>query len=96
MASHWDKLNVNDGSLEIDNNLVENQIRPTVLGQKNFLFAGSHKGAQRAAMFYTMVGNCKLHGVNPVQRLEYVIRNIMTTKYDDVPSLYPENFKSTM
>lgn len=97
-ASHWDQLNeyVNDGNLEIDNNLVENQIRPTVLGRKNFLFAGSHKAAQRAAMLYTLLGNCKLHGVNPGQWLEYVLRNILSTKYDDVPALYPQNFKSTM
>jgi transposase len=97
-AAHWDKLNVyvQDGSLEIDNNLVENQIRSTVVGRKNFLFAGSHKAAQRAAMFYTLIGNCKLHGVNPAQWLEHVLRNIMATKYNDVPSLYPQNFKSTM
>lgn len=97
-AAHWDKLNVyvQDGSLEIDNNLVENQIRPTVLGRKNFLFAGSHKAAQRAAMFYTLIGNCKLHGVNPVEWLEHVLRNIMSTRYDDVPTLYPQNYKSTM
>jgi transposase len=97
-AAHWDKLNVyvQDGSLEIDNNLVENQIRSTVVGRKNFLFAGSHKAAQRAAMFYTLIGNCKLHGVNPTQWLEHVLRNIMATKYNDVPSLYPQNFKSTM
>jgi transposase len=87
---------VQDGSLEIDNNLVENQIRPTVLGKKNFLFAGSHKAAQRAAVFYTLIGNCKLHGVNPVEWLEHVLRNIMTTRYDDVPALYPQNYKSSM
>jgi transposase len=97
-AAHWDKLNVyvQDGSLEIDNNLVENQIRPTVLGKKNFLFAGSHKAAQRAAIFYTLIGNCKLHGVNPVEWLEHVLRNIMTTRYDDIPALYPQNYTSTM
>lgn len=97
-AAHWEKLNVyvHDGSLEIDNNLVENQIRPTVLGKKNYLFAGSHKAAQRAAMFYTLIGNCKLHGVNPAEWLEYVLRNIMSTRYDDVPTLYPQNYKSTM
>lgn len=97
-AAHWDKLNVyvQDGSLEIDNNLVENQIRPTVLGRKNFLFAGSHKAAQRAAVFYTLIGNCKLHGVNPAEWLEHVLRNIMSTRYDDVPRLYPQNYKSTM
>lgn len=97
-AAHWEKLNVyvHDGSLEIDNNLVENQIRPTVLGKKNYLFAGSHKAAQRPAMFYTLIGNCKLHGVNPAECLEHVLRIIMTTKYDDVPAFYLENYTSTM
>lgn len=97
-ATHWDKLNiyVQDGCLEIDNNLVENQIRPIAVGRKAYLFAGSHKAAQRAAMFYTLIGNCKLHGVNPVEWIEHVIRNIMTTKYNDVPSLYPQNYKSSM
>jgi len=60
------------------------------------LFAGSHKAAQRAAMFYTLIGNCKLHGVNPAEWLEHVLRNIMNTKYNDVPALYPQNYKSTM
>jgi hypothetical protein len=44
---------LNDGSLEIDNNLAENAIRPIALGRKNYLFAGSERGAQRAAMFYS-------------------------------------------
>jgi len=97
-ATHWEKLNVyvSDGSLEIDNNLVENQIRPIAVGRKGYLFAGSHKAAQRAAMFYTLAGNCKLHGVNPVQWIEHIIRNIMTAKYNDVPSLYPQNYKSSI
>lgn len=97
-AAQWKKLNVyvQDGNLEIDNNLVENQIRPSVLGRKNFLFAGSHNAAQRAAMFYTLIGNCKLHGVEPVQWMEHVIRNIMTTKCNDVHALYPQNYKSSM
>ena len=46
-AAHWEKLDeyLKNGSLEIDNNLVKNQIRPMVLGRKNYLFAGSHKAA---------------------------------------------------
>ena len=47
-------------------------------------------------MFYTLIGNCKLYGVNPMEWLEHVLRNIMTTRYDDVPALYPQNYKSTM
>lgn len=97
-AAHWNQLNVyvQDGNLEIDNNLVENQIRPIAVGRKGYLFAGSHKAAQRAAMFYTLIGNCKLHGVNPVEWIEHVIRNIMTTKYKDVHNLYPQNYKNNM
>ncbi|WP_340106414.1 IS66 family transposase [Rhodohalobacter sp. 8-1] len=92
--NRWDKLSayLNDGLLEIDNNLVENTIRPLALGRKNYLFAGSHKGARRAAMVYSLLGTCKLHGVNPTQWLTHVLANILQTKYNDVRSLYPQNF----
>ncbi|REL33842.1 IS66 family transposase [Rhodohalobacter sp. SW132] len=93
-AKRWDKLSeyLHDGLLEIDNNLVENAIRPLALGRKNYLFAGSHKGARRAAMVYSMLGTCKLHGVNPTQWLTHVLAYILQTKYNDVRSLYPQNF----
>lgn len=93
-AKRWDALSeyLHDGLLEIDNNLVENTIRPLALGRKNYLFAGSHKGAQRAAMVYSLLGTCKLHGVNPTQWLTHVLANILQTKYNDVRSLYPQNF----
>jgi transposase len=94
-AKRWDALSgyLYDGLLEIDNNLVENTIRPLALGRKNYLFAGSHKGAQRAAMAYSLLGTCKLHGVNPTQWLAHVLANILQTKYNDVQSLYPQNCK---
>jgi hypothetical protein len=52
MVNQWPKLiNVlNHGMLQIDNNLIENKIRPLALGRKNYLFAGSHEGAKRIAM----------------------------------------------
>ncbi|MEX2633602.1 MAG: transposase, partial [Balneolales bacterium] len=83
-----------DGRLEIDNNLVENAIRPVALGRKNYLFAGSHKGAQRAGMIYSFFAICKKHEVNPQVWLKYVLENIMATKYNDIRKLYPQNFKS--
>ena len=94
-AKRWDALSgyLYDGILEIDNNLVENTIRPLALGRKNYLFAGSHKAAQRAAMVYSLLGTCKLHGVNPTQWLAHVLANILQTKYDDVKMLYPQNCK---
>jgi len=93
-AKRWDALSgyLHDGLLEIDNNLVENTIRPLALGRKNYLFAGSHKGARRAAMVYSLLGTCKLHGVNPTEWLTHVLANILQTKYNDVRSLYPQNF----
>ena len=54
-----------DGRLNIDNNLIENSIRPVALGRKNYLFAGSHDGAERAAMIYSFLATCKLNDINP-------------------------------
>ena len=49
-----------DGHYQIDNNLIENAIRPLALGRKNYLFAGSHQAAQRAAMMYSFFATCKV------------------------------------
>jgi len=96
--TRWDALSgyLYDGHLEIDNNLVENLIRPVALGRKNYLFAGSHKAARRAAMVYSLLASCKIHTVHPQQWLRYVLENIMSTKYKDIPNLYPQNFKANM
>lgn len=60
----WERLSayVNDGRLNIDNNPVENSIRPVALGRKNYLFAGSHEAAKRSAMLYSLLGTAKMHG----------------------------------
>lgn len=95
-ANRWDALSgyLYDGHLEIDNNLVENLIRPVALGRKNYLFAGSHRAAQRAAMVYSLLAMCRLHDVNPFGWLRHTLQHIMTTKFDQIPSLYPQNFKT--
>jgi len=56
----------NDGRFEIDNGEVERQLRRVALGRKNYLFAGSDKGAERLAVGYTCFGSCHMHGVNPL------------------------------
>lgn len=91
----WDALcaYLYDGNLLIDNNLIENKIRPVALGRKNYLFAGSHKAAQRAAAIYSFFAICKKHEVNPYEWLKYTLENIMTTKYKDIKNLYPQNYK---
>jgi transposase len=91
----WDKLGayLHDGSLEIDNNLVENAIRPLALGRKNYLFAGSHDAAKRAACIYSFFAMCKKEEVNPFEWLKYVFENIMDTKTSQLQTLYPKYFK---
>jgi len=91
--ARWDKLlnYLYDGSLEIDNNLVENAIRPNALGRKNYLFAGSHEGAKRAAMFYTFFGICKKHDVNPWQWMKKVLEIIPEHKVTRLEELLPQN-----
>ena len=91
----WELLNnyLLDGMLEIDNNLVENLIRPVALGRKNYLFAGSHKAAKRAGMVYSFFAMCKKENVNPQQWLNYVFDNIMDTNIQNIHKLLPKNYK---
>src|SRR5690606_41715710 len=82
-----------DGVLEIDNNLIENAIRKLALGRKNYLFAGSHDAAQRAAVMYSFFAICKKHGVDPYQWLKYTLENIMSINHKNIKDLYPQNYK---
>ena len=91
----WDNLinYLHDGSLEIDNNLAENAIRPIALGRKNYLFAGSHRGAERAAMFYSFFGTCKKNNVDPYKWLKKVLEVIPEYKVNMLHELLPQNLK---
>lgn len=87
----WDKLMIyaSDGRLEIDNNLVENSIRPIAIGRKNYLFAGSHDAAKRAAMIYSLLGTCKLKGVEPFAWLKNVFEVLPDWKFNRLEELLP-------
>ncbi|WP_140938452.1 IS66 family transposase [Sphingobacterium lumbrici] len=93
--ARWDALSayLYDGNLFIDNNLVENAIRPIALGRKNYLFAGSHEAAQRSAMVYSFFAICKKHEINPFQWLKYTLQNIMSINHKNLKELYPQNYK---
>lgn len=78
-----------DGRILIDNNLIENKIRPLALGRKNYLFAGSHQGAQRIAMMYSFFASCKMHSVNPYQWLADTLQLISDTKISELHKLMP-------
>ncbi|NND59867.1 MAG: IS66 family transposase, partial [Gammaproteobacteria bacterium] len=67
---------VDDGHLEIDNNAAERSLRTVALGRKNYLFAGSDAGGERAALMYSLIGTAQLNGLNPQDYLSYVIERI--------------------
>lgn len=83
-----------NGEYLIDNNAIENKIRPVALGRKNYLFAGSHNGAQRTAMFYTFFACCKLNNVNPEKWLNKVLEVIADYPCNKLQDLFPGNLKA--
>ena len=92
----WGRLKryIDDGHYEIDNNPIENSIRPVALGRKNYLFAGSHEAAQRAAMIYSFLGSCKKNNVNPCDWLTDVLNRLPDHKVNRLEELLPQNWKS--
>jgi transposase len=82
-----------NGNIEIDNNLVENIIRPVAIGRKNYLFAGSHEAAQRTAMIYTFFAACKQQGIDPEIWLTDVLNRIHDHKVGRLHELMPQNWK---
>ncbi len=87
----WPRLvrYVEDGLFQIDNNLIENSIRPVALGRKNYLFAGSHESAQRAAMIYSLLATCKLNNVEPFNWLRNTLETIPDHKANQLTTLLP-------
>lgn len=82
------------GQVEIDNNLVENAIRPSALGKKNWLFIGSRKAGDRSAIIYSLAISCQRHGIDPHAYLKDVLSRLpRMTNQDDIASLAPVNWK---
>lgn len=94
--NNWALLSafLDDGEIEIDNNLVENQIRPLVLGRKNWMFAGSHDGAKRASTAYTLIATAKLHGLNPYQYILMLLTKLPRMQVNQIDTLLPWNLNS--
>lgn len=89
--NQWPKLEAIflDGRLELDNNRIENSIRPLALGRKNYMFAGSHTGAQRNAMIYSFMGSCKMQDINPREWLEDTLKRMPEQQADRLFELLP-------
>lgn len=91
--SRWEALvrYRDDGRVEIDNNTVERALRAVAIGRKNYLFAGSDAGGERAAAIYSLVGTAKLNDVDPQAYLRYVLERIAEHPINRIDELLPWN-----
>jgi len=94
----WEALlvYVNDGRIEIDNNAAERALRAVALGRKNYLFAGSDAGGERAAAIYSLIGTAKLNGLDPEAYLRNVLSRIADHSINRIEELLPWNVVTSM
>lgn len=93
MMNQWSALNLfcSNGLVEIDNNIAENALRVVSLGRKNYLFMGSDRGGGYAANLYTIIGTCKLNGIEPEGYLRQVLAVIAEHPINRIKELLPWN-----
>lgn len=93
--SQWDAIMriLDDGLYHLDNNCIEREMRPIALGRKNYLFAGSHEGARRAAIIYSFFATARLHKVNPYKWLHDVLRRMRSLDQSRLFELLPQHWK---
>ena len=94
--TRWEALSryCDDGRIEIDNNAAERALRCVALGRKNYLFAGSDAGGERAAMIYSLIGSAKLNGCNPEAYLREVLSRIAEHPITRIAELLPWNLQA--
>jgi transposase len=94
--TRWGALSryCDDGRIEIDNNAAERALRCVALGRKNYLFAGSDAGGERAAMIYSLIGSAKLNGCNPEAYLREVLSRIAEHPITRIAELLPWNLQA--
>jgi transposase len=93
--AEWQPLNryLDDGRLEIDNNLTENAIRPSAVGKKNWLFIGHPQAGWRSAVIYSLIVSCRRRGIEPWEYLRDVLTRLPAMKHSELPSVLPANWK---
>jgi transposase len=87
----WEALTrfVDDGVLEIDTNLLENLIRPSALGKRNWMFIGHPEAGDRSAVIYTLLGSCRRHGINPFEYLKDLFTRLPAAKITQIKEFTP-------
>jgi hypothetical protein len=87
----WEALSqfIVDGTLEIDNNLIENAIRPSALGKKNWMFIGHPEAGERSAVIYTLLGSCRRHGINPFDYLKDLFTRLPAALITEIKQFTP-------
>jgi transposase len=95
--AQWSTLGVylGDGRVEIDNNRVENAIRPTAVGKKNWLFMGEAGAGQRGAILYTVVESCRRRGLDPYAYLKDVLTRLPAMTNHQIPEILPATWAKT-
>jgi transposase len=98
VLSRWDALTryIEDGHIEIDNNAAERSLRGVALGRKNYLFAGSDAGGERAAAIYSLIGSAKLNGLDPEAYLRGVMTRIADHPINRIEELLPWNLAANV
>jgi transposase len=93
----WNTLTVYlaDGRVEIDNNLVENAIRPTAIGKKNWLFVGDADAGERSAIIYTIIESCRRRGLDPYAYLKDVLTRLPHMTNWQIPEVTPAAWGKT-
>lgn len=93
--AEWDALNgyLKDGRLEIDNNLIENAIRPSAVGKKNWLFIGHPEAGWRSAVIYSIVVSCQRRDIDPWTYLSDVLHRLPSLKQSELLTLLPGHWK---
>lgn len=96
LGNQWDALQryVQDGRLDIDNNAAERAMRCVAVGRKNWLFAGSPKGGERAAVIYSLIATCKLQNVEPFEYLRDVLTRLPGLPRERLRELTPRAWKA--
>jgi transposase len=96
--SRWDALlhYIEDGHIELDNNAAERSLRGVALGRKNYLFAGSDRGGERAAAIYSLIGSAKLNGLDPEAYLRQVLTRIADHPINRIEELLPWNLTASV